>query len=101
MSRDQVAALLWVAGVGAVIVLIVAGALALREDYSNGPDDPEPASAAETLDRVWDGMTTNQRLGMCAEVRAAGVQAAAAAFDAETSLEQDDVADWLRDRCGD
>lgn len=45
MTRNQVAALLWVAGVGAAILIIVGGALSLREDYSTGPDDPEPESA--------------------------------------------------------
>ena len=57
MTRNQVAALLWVAGVGAAILIIVGGALSLREDYSTGPDDPEPESAPTPISLVGRGQT--------------------------------------------
>lgn len=58
---------------------------------------------AETLDRVWDGMSSTQRLDLCAEVRTAGVDAAADAFvtGVGDSIDRGDVHAWLSERCGD
>lgn len=96
MTRNQVAALLWVAGVGAVILIIVAGALSLREDYSNGPDDPEPV---DTRDVVWAGMDSGERVRLRAEARAAGYTEAAAELTSNGSREARREAEWwLEDR---
>ena len=58
---------------------------------------------AETLDKVWADMNTGRRLDLCAEVRTAGVDAAADAFvtGVGDSIDRGDVHAWLSERCGD
>lgn len=97
MTRNQVAALLWVAGVGAVVVLIVAGALWVRQDVIDGPDDPEPVDARDV---VWGGMTTGERVDFCAEARAAGYTVVAAEMTDGGREAQREARYWLEDRCG-
>lgn len=96
MSRNQVVALLWVASVGSVIVLIVAGALWVRQDVIDGNEPAQP----DARDVVWSGMSSGERVDFCVEARAAGYRVVAGEMSDGSRDDRREAAWWLEDRCG-